>query len=169
MNLLEMTLPELLKATETAFPDTSLRQNATSDLRVDTQEFIPTSGGLMVKSKVTNTNKGSAYETSVLLLNIEPSDESDSSATKVIGADGTDYYFKPIDINKTDVQVSCPCMDFRYRFATWNFGKGTLLGPKPEPYVKKTTTRPEANPSHSVGVCKHLVVTMDELQDKRLI
>lgn len=166
---MEMTLPELLKATETAFPDTTLRQNATSDLRVDSTEFVPTDGGIMIKSTVTNTNKGNSYETSVLVTEVEYSDESDKQATKLTGVDGTVYYIKPLDIDNVDVKVNCPCMDFRFRFAIWNYGQGSLLGAKPEPYVKKTTTRPEVNPSRSVGVCKHLVKTIDEIKGKRLI
>lgn len=166
---MEMTLPELLQATEQAFPDTQKRQNATSDVRVDGISFVPTDGGLLIKGTVVNTNKGSKYETSVLFEQVNYTNENDRNAVELKGPDNSAFFIEPLDVNKIDAKVSCTCMDFHFRFALWNYSKGTLLGQKPEPYQRKTDSRPEANPKHSPGVCKHLIKTIEEIQNNQLV
>lgn len=163
---MEMTIDELRQATETAFPDTDKRQNATSDLRVDSLQYIPTSGGIIIKGKVVNTNKGSEYFSNVFVEDVEYSEEGDTEAVKINGSDGSSYYIKSFLTSETDVKVSCTCMDFHYRFAMWNFSKDSLYGEKPEPYQRKTTNRPEVNPTHSAGVCKHLIKVFGEIKQK---
>jgi len=165
MNLLEMTIPELINSTENTFPDTDKRQNATAEVRVENVSFVPTSGGLMIKSEVVNTNKGSRYHTSVMIENVEFQETSSNETVTIKGSDGADHFIVPIDINTTDVKVNCTCLDFGFRFAIWNYNKDSLLGQKPEPYKKKPdSNRPPANPKQSPGVCKHLFKTFDELK-----
>lgn len=157
-----MTIKELKSATEQAFPDTG-RDDA-ANLRVDSIQYVPTSGGMIAKGKIVNTEKGSQYNTSVFIEDIEYTDETDPQKIEINGVDGTPHYIKPFNLDETDVKVNCTCMDFHFRFAMWNHGKDSLFGEKPEPYQRKTTTRPEVNPTRSAGVCKHLYKTFGEIE-----
>lgn len=162
MILLEMTMQELKQTTERAFPDSG--RDEAQNLRVDSMQYIPTSGGVIAKGKVVNTNKGSEYHTTVFIEDVEYTNENDPEKIEMNGADGTKHYIKPIDATAVDVKVNCTCMDFHYRFALWNYNKDSLYGEKPEPYQRKTTTRPAANPTQSAGVCKHLYKTFSEIE-----
>lgn len=165
MILVEMTVKELVTATEKAFPDTDKRHNATSDIRVESTTFIPTSGGLMVKSDVKNTNKGSVSYTNILIENVDFCKETDAGAIRLNGTDGA-HFIQPINLDVVDVKVNCTCLDFRFRFAMWNYEKESLIGEKPAPYKRKTETHPSANPTHSPGVCKHLIKSFESFQEK---
>jgi hypothetical protein len=82
--------------------------------------------------------------------------------------DGQAYTIEPVQYRGTDVQVSCNCLDFYYRFSAWNHGDGSLLGDPPPPYVKKTDSEP-VNPNEVPGLCKHLMALTNELKRERII
>ena len=48
------------------------------------------------------------------------------------------------------------CRDFFFTFAFYNHATGCLYGPKPRPYVRKTTTYPPRNKLSVPGACKHI-------------
>jgi intein/homing endonuclease len=48
------------------------------------------------------------------------------------------------------------CLAFKFYFSYWNLKRGVLEGKPFPPYRRKTTWRPEKNPVHKAGMCKHL-------------
>ena len=82
---------------------------------------------------------------------------------------GDDFQMEPIDLSRNIVRVRCDCLDFYFRFAPWDFSNNDLFGPKPKPYVRKTTTRPSVNPTRSPGVCKHIMKLVLGLRDAGML
>lgn len=170
MILLELSMVDLINKSEQAFPDTAERQHATDEIRVTNTTFTPSNEGLIVKCEVTNTNKGSKYLSTILFSPVEMKDAKEGNVVEFVGSDGAKHYLTPINSNATDVKVNCTCLDFHFRFATWNFSNDSLLGQKPEPYQKKPgSNRPPANPKQSPGVCKHLMKAFEEVKAKRIV
>jgi hypothetical protein len=54
------------------------------------------------------------------------------------------------------LRVRCDCEDYRFTWAQWNKKKGGMYGPDFPPYRRVTDTRPERNPMHTPGACKHV-------------
>jgi hypothetical protein len=74
---------------------------------------------------------------------------------KEIEYKGEIYYIERPTLH-TEVTVRCSCPDFYFTFMWYNFKNKTLFGRMGKRYVRKTTTRPERNPLHIPGICKHL-------------
>lgn len=113
-----------------------------------------------VKS-VTNANEG--YNTWLQVYNIEFSDHPLSSTSiKILEKEtGKPLYFERISLTdasrKNFVRVRCSCMDFRFRFAWEDKAVQALYGGRPARYTRKPgSTRPEVNPKHIPGMCKHI-------------
>lgn len=167
--LYELTLPQLHKSAVQAFPKTKKRQHVTSPLNVTGIKFIPHDKALMVKAAVVdNDNKGKKHNCTILINDIEYVDEDGQGIVTFTGSDGNEYHIKQIQSASSQSKVRCDCLDLYWRFATWNFNSGSLLGTKPKPYQKKTN-RPDANPQQKPGICKHLMKTIEALHDSNLI
>jgi hypothetical protein len=145
------------------------RKQAASKVQISKTNFIPSidNGTLEVKA-ITNTGN-QKYKTSLYFDDVEFLDEPVGNAATVIGADGDEYYLERIPLNQIDVKVKCTCLDFYYRFATWNSGDESLIGKPPPPYIRKTTTRPPVNPAKVPGVCKHIIKLTDKLISQRMV
>ena len=78
--------------------------------------------------------------------------------------EGDLYWAKKHKMTNT-VKVNCSCSDFYYTFGYYNWRTQTLFGKKPIPYQRKTTTRPERNPQHLPGLCKHIYWCLIELYE----
>jgi hypothetical protein len=74
------------------------------------------------------------------------------------------YVDLPRVTGHTPVQCRCTCMDFYMRMAEWDDQHEALYGDPFPRYHRKTTTRPEVNPGHIPGLCKHLVGTARYIQ-----
>lgn len=113
-----------------------------------------------VKS-VSNANEG--YNTWLQFYNIEYSDHPLSSTSiKIIEKEtGKPLYFERISLTDTRkknfVRVRCGCQDFRFRFSWEDRANKCLYGGVPKSYKRKPgSTRPEVNPKHIPGICKHI-------------
>lgn len=166
----DSTYPTLRTNIQRAFPDTRKRQHATGEVQIVRKEFVPIQGShaLQVNSQ-SRSNDGATYQQTVQFtgVNYEPADTPEN--VTFMGADGADHHVQPITLQQSNVRVRCNCLDFHYRFALWNFNDGSLMGPKPAPYVRKTTTRPPANPLQLPGVCKHIIKLAQDLMGTGLI
>lgn len=92
---------------------------------------------------------------SYLQVKMHPADSSESGHFLIHTKHGS-FAVEQFDWIKQPVKVRCSCRDFYFRFAAWNHQKGALFGRIPPKYVRKTTTRPEVNPKHIPGICKHI-------------
>ena len=67
------------------------------------------------------------------------------------------------------VSVNCDCQEFRFSWAEYNKKQKALIGGKVKPYTRKTTTRPDRNPLHTPGVCKHIFALLKALESEGLL
>lgn len=140
--------------------DTSKRQNAANEASVQNITYTADTGKgvLLVTSKVSGST--GTYNVHIEFLDVA----FGGGAADVRMPDGSVLNLQPIDLNATNVKVACSCMDFYFRFALWNFNADAHYGPMPQPYQRKTTTRPPVNPARVPGVCKHIIATIETLQ-----
>lgn len=61
-------------------------------------------------------------------------------------------------------RVRCQCDDFRFMWSYYDKQNKALIG-QVKPYVRKTTTYPERNPTHVPGLCKHLLALIKMLSE----
>lgn len=113
-----------------------------------------------VKS-VSRINEG--YNVWLQFYNVEFSDTPTSSnCAKIVDKETKKpLYFEKISLvnskNQNYVRVRCSCKDFRFRFSWEDKAAGALYGGKPASYTRKPgSTRPEVNPEHIPGMCKHI-------------
>lgn len=143
------------------------RKQGASKVQVVRTIFIPAIDNEMLEVRATTNTNQQRYRTSMQFDEIEYVDEPDNESVTIMGTDGRKYYLKRIPLNSIDVKVKCTCLDFYYRFATWNSGDDSLIGQPPPPYIKKTN-RPPVNPAKVPGVCKHIIKLTDKLIGQRL-
>lgn len=164
--ILEISALELRQSTERGFG----KERATkAGLTIRSPRYSILEAGdnrnLLCECQAVNNRSGSKYKSSVLFESVDIVD--DGSGTELQTANG------PVNIapvpGRSDVKVRCTCLDYRFRFADINDGENALLGNRPPPYVRKTDTRPPANPSNSPGMCKHLHTFMDYLESEGII
>lgn len=146
---------------------TKKRQFSTDEVQITGMKISPFQGAGTMLFRGTARNAGRTYSPLILFNDVVYGEASPSNVT-FKATDGKDYNIQPIDPNKNTCQVRCNCLDFYYRFATWNFDDGSLYGKKPQPYVK-TTERPPVNPAQAPGLCKHLMKMGDHLHQLKLL
>lgn len=163
---------QLYQNIERAYPDTPKRQHATNEVNVATMRFVPVrttaEGGALQVLTTTRSNQHE-YKQQILFsdVNYDKMDAEDNVTFKA--TDGQEYHVKPIPLGQARIRVNCNCMDFHYRFATWNYDNQTLMGKPPKPYQRKTDTRPPVNPMRVDGLCKHLIKVCDVLEQRGLL
>ncbi len=151
--LLESSLGDLERSTERAF-DTDRSDDANA-VRITNMVISPGQNTLSVNAQSLNTDKGSHYNTNLVFRDVRFQQQTTATTEAFTASDGNEYYVERLDMQRTQVEVSCNCLDFYWTFATWNGADNSLLGPAPDPYVKKTDRAPR-NPTQSLGLCKHL-------------
>lgn len=167
--LLEVsTVPDLDRNIRDAFPNTRKRQHVTHEVTVVSTEYIPYIGTKMLHVRTHTNSNGHEYHQAIQFNNVVF--EKDDSPTNITIQDntGVDFHIQPIKLNNINVKVRCNCLDFYYRFATWNFGDKSIVGPKPKPYIK-TTNRPPVNPDQVPGFCKHLIRVVEDMEKEGLL
>ncbi len=166
-NLLETAFNDLVQRAIAAFPDTARRQHIVDTVSVSNIELLPAENALIAKAKVRGTN-GKTYQCVIQFSDVEYNPEEGSDVASFTSG-GKEYKITPIQQNDANVHVGCNCLDFRWRFAYYNKGVDALYGPVPPWYAKVPgSNRPDANPTKSPGVCKHLMDFADELANSGL-
>lgn len=164
--LLELSLEDLIQRTVSAFPDTERRQHATYSVSVTDTKLLPADGTLVAKATVRGSG-GNTYECTIQFEDVDYHPEGTNAASFVSG--DQEYQITPINRNSTDVKVTCKCLDFRYRFAHYNHTADALYGQAPDLYARVPgSNRGAANPTHTPGVCKHLIDLADTLEQSGL-
>lgn len=164
--LIEEPLSVLYTKTTDNF-DTERDTNSTK-VRINSYEAIPAVSNNELQFNFETVSTGKSYKTTIVFENVDFKPEETNTSVTVKGVDGSDYFFEPLSYSQMDVKVRCGCLDFYYRFATWNNKKNSLFGDVPEPYVKKTN-RPPVNPKQESGMCKHLMKAVDYLGTSRYL
>lgn len=155
--LIETALNQLRRNTESIFG--TAREDDSDEIKVTNIVIVNHSTALEIKANVHNMNGKTNHHVKILFENIDIGNEGEKELD-VMTISGDMISVDRRDLEATDVKVVCNCLDFYWRFAMWNFNDGSLLGPKPKPYVKKTNRAPN-NPSKTPGICKHIISTID--------
>lgn len=165
--LLETSVEQLLSQTERAFPETSKRQHATDTTAVVNIEMIPQKGKLLVKGQVRGS-QNKIYDIIIQFLKVKYNPPEDRDRVTFVSNEQT-YAIEPIATQQVDCKVRCTCLDFRFRFALDNHSDGSLYGSKPPAYHPKPgSNRGAANPTHTAGVCKHIITFVESLREANL-
>lgn len=166
----ESTYNDLDANITTSFPNTRKRQHATNEVRVQQLDLVPYVGTQMLHVRaITTGNSGQQYQQAIQLLRVKFESAKTPENVEISAVDGKTYYIQPIDLNNHNVKVRCNCLDFYHRFAHYNHSDKSIVGRAPVPYQRKTTTRPEVNPDHVPGMCKHLIKVVERLRTQRIV
>jgi hypothetical protein len=87
---------------------------------------------------------------------------------KKIESGGVVYWVRPFEQKKSPVQVRCSCTDYRFTWYWWNKKNDAHTG-KDFPAYTPTGDRPERNPLHVPGVCKHILGAFNVLRNSGLL
>lgn len=74
-----------------------------------------------------------------------------------------------VDLDTVKFKCRCSCHNFYFMWGYWDKQVGALSGPNQKKYVRKTTTRPEVNPKHLPGMCKHIVRLLISMRTDKLV
>ena len=164
----DSTYPDLYTNIQRGFPNTTKRQHATGPVVVQNTQYTPyaANGGLQINSEV--RSGGNLYTPVIQLLNVDFQQNDEPTNVTFKATNDQDYHVVPVRLTDHNVKVRCNCLDFYHRFAVWNHADNSLFGPKPPPYQRKTTDRPEVNPQRVPGFCKHLIKLFQELEHEGL-
>lgn len=165
--LLEASLEQLVKQAERAFPETTRRQHSTDTTAVVNIEMIPQKGNLLIKGQVRGS-QNKIYDIIVQFQQVKYNPPAEQDKVSFVSNEQT-YTIAPIALQQNNCKVRCNCLDFRFRFAIHNFSDGSLYGNRPPAYHPKPgSNRGAANPSHTPGVCKHIMTFVEELRNAEL-
>ncbi len=143
------------------------RKQKSARMNVMKVSYVPSvqDGILIVKSEINgSTNK---YETTIQFDKVKYVAAGTQFAVPV-PVNGEEMYVMPLKIMGNDVKVHCTCLDFYWRFASFNKSDDSLIGNPPPPYVKKTD-RPYQNPSKIPGACKHITKLINHVSLERIL
>jgi hypothetical protein len=169
------TQQELSQNTDNFEPATRKRQEATQPVIVKQLVTLPFVGTktLNVEAFISNTaskSKDPTNDVRIIFNQVVFEDENTNENISFIAKDGKEYYMQPIDLGSHTVRVNCTCLDFFWRFKSYNAKDQSLAGNAPPPYQKVPgSTRGPSNPQRVPGLCKHLLKTFDALKESGMV
>jgi len=164
----EATYAELERNTLAFTPPSEKRQWVVNPIQVKKLELVPSQESRNLTAKAEINSSGSNYHTTLLFDDVIYEDADQADNISFTGSDGDEYHIEPIDLSRSNVKVSCNCLDFYWRFAIWDHQRNSLNGHPPPPY-QKVTNRPPVNPQQVPGVCKHIMKTVISLKDSGIV
>lgn len=165
----EATYAELERNTMNFTPPTKKRQWVVDPIQIARMELTPAreTQNLIIKAEV--KSNGNTYTPSMVFDGVIFDDSDQADNTSFTATDNEEYHIDPINLSKNNVKVACNCLDFYWRFASWNHGAQSLNGNPPPPYQRKTQNRPPANEKKVPGVCKHLLKMAIALKNAQIV
>lgn len=161
----DQTIPQLHQHIQQGFPNTKRRQHVTHEVRVTGIQYTPMlQNGILRINSSTTSNNGNAHTQALDIRDINFQPENSGNNVTIQDNSGRSHSVTPAKLNVSTVAVYCDCEDYQMRFANFNIQNNCHLGPPPPRYIRKTTTRPPANPNQVPGMCKHIIKVTDELK-----
>lgn len=161
----DQTIPQLQQSIRQGFPDTKKRQHATHEVHVTKLQYTPLlQNDILRINSSTSSDNGNTHTQAMDIRDVNFQPDNSGNTVKVKDSSGVQHSITPVTLNVNTVAVYCDCQDYQMRFANFNIQNNCHLGPPPPRYVRKTTTRPPANPLRVPGMCKHLLKTAEEVQ-----
>lgn len=148
-----MTFSDLLTNTYNLLPDAIHKGRAGTGMRV-------------LAFKVTNF-KGTKTKK---IFSTVKSQERPVSYTQILEFNGIEDPENAIpDLDKVLFKCRCSCHNFYFMWGYWDKQHNALTGPGQKPYKRLTTTRPEVNPQHLPGMCKHIIRLVISMKHEKLL
>ncbi len=166
----ESSIRDLETNIQRGFPNTKKRQYATGPVQIPMVKITPyvPSTSLFIEAQANSS--GRRYNPEMLFDSVDYEQEETQTNVTFTGSDNNEYNItQAVPLTGNKVKVRCNCLDFHYRFAMQNARDGSLYGPPPPAYQRKTETRPPVNPMKVPGMCKHLLKLVDELQKTGIV
>ena len=157
------TVADLERNTKSFDPKTKKREYAVDEIQVKQLKLIPYHNTGQLEVTGTITSGGSTYDTTIMFDNIEYHETDEPNNVSFVGSDGDEHHITMIQLSRSNVKVRCGCLDFYWRFASYNAKDVSLHGEAPSPYQSRTN-RPPVNTRSVPGVCKHLLKTVIALK-----
>lgn len=125
---------------------------------------------LMIKAQAHGQSSRSLYQMIIMFSQVQFSEKRTAKHTIEIALDhhGNTVFIQPLSTDQLG-QYRCSCADYYFTWQFWNSTHRALFGRKYPKYIRKTTTRPERNPNHIPGLCKHQLTLIDKLYKMGLI
>ena len=167
MLIREYTISQLDKDTANNFVGD--RKERSNNIKVTSVVYVPfvANNKLLCNSDVVGET-GQHYKTKISFSNVEYDTKDGNIITT---SDNKEMSIGIIDMNKSDVEVSCNCLDFFQRLASYDKTVKALYGNETPKYTG--FTRPEdkkkGNPNNSPGMCKHLYALIDYLKSDNVV
>lgn len=158
----ESSLIDLYKSAVEAFPRTTKRQHVTGPIVIEELRCTPFLGVKTLFIRAEAVNESRHYRPMILIKGINYK----GNGAKILASDSKIYEFDKILIEKNNVNVRCNCADFTWRFNYYDHIDNSLYGNKRKKYESKGG--PPANPLQLPGMCKHLMKTMQKLQELKI-
>lgn len=149
------------------FPDTNKRQNATGPVSITKLEYIPYEDG-QLRAQAEAVSQGNRYQPVIMFRDVQYEPENLPTNVTLRAANGQEFHIQPIPLAQVNVRVRCTCLDFYFRFSSYNSSDNSLAGAAPQPYLAKGE-RPPANPQQVPGVCKHIIKVVDRLKQSGVV
>lgn len=169
LNIIEELTISDLNANTIKFPKKSrARELKTHLVNVQGLKLTPfqESNELWVTSNTQSSGQPNHYKTEIIFKDVSFIDDNEEGVT-FTGSDNAQHKIKPLLARNNDCEVSCECLDYKFRMQSANFSKDAGIFP-PEPYVKKST-RPPVNPQKIPFLCKHLLSMINQLTQRRIL
>ncbi len=166
----DQTIPQLHQHIRQGFPHTKKRQHATHEVSITKLRYVPVLDNNVLKiDGATRSSNGNNHTQAMEIRGVTFQSANSGNVVQVSDVNGNSHFVTPAPLNTSTVGVFCDCEDYQMRFAIFNIQQNCHIGPPPEPYIRKTTTRPPANPNNVPGMCKHLITIANDLQAKRIL
>lgn len=158
-----LTLRDLMESAE----KTRKKMNKSGTVKVLNMKPLVGNDSLTINAEAYGTRK---YPMTMTFFNIDYSEEQTRDyPLAVTPQKGTRFYMPQLDEDTLPVQVRCQCPDFRFTWAEWDKKEHSLSGRNFPRYRRKTENRPERNPDHAPGLCKHLYGLVERLKRDRIM
>jgi hypothetical protein len=162
--LSEANLKEILSSTEDFDPFTTKRQNAIDPIKITNVDLKPSIGTRTLIVTSLAQNEGHEYKPLIQFKEVKYSTKRLRGYVPIkIGESA--YYMKLPVFNANDVTLSCPCGDYRFRFAEVNFTQKCHYGNISRKYENKYVN----NPDSKIGACKHLIALVRNMFDQHIL
>jgi len=171
--LFEDNLTQLRQNIERGFPRTKKRQKISNTVSISNIRYTAYPMQHAVQVEASARGSTGNYEPIILFTDVEFQEADTPNVITFKAINGEEYHVSPVSRRMNNVEMSCDCMDYQWRFASQNYQKDTQFGQPPPPYQRKTPLppagRPYANPMEVSGMCKHMVRFADQLQQVGLL
>jgi hypothetical protein len=144
--IVEMTLDQLVRNTEKI--ETTKRHHIADEVQLKNgYQALKISEQEVVFQAETSTDHNPKIR-----MEIEQTEQGGIPLTLTTGES---VKIQPVNTRQKDVQVTCNCDDFIFRFATVNSKNGVLFGNITKTYIAKGVRKPEG--PFEPSVCKHII------------